>query len=82
MNTLAVVASENGKLKGSRRCSLSSLQSINLREWPAELTVSKESVDSRTQFSGERRRHQTEESKVKFMCCKIVKRLTVILPGE
>jgi hypothetical protein len=81
MNTLAVVASENGKLKGSR-CSLSSLQRINLREWPAELTVSEESVESRNQFSGEQRSRQTEESKVKFMCCKIVKRLTVILPGE
>jgi hypothetical protein len=42
---------------------------------------SEESVESRSQFSAERRRRQTEESKVKFMHCKIVKRLTVILPG-
>jgi hypothetical protein len=42
----------------------------------------RESVESRNQFSGERRRRLTEESKVKFMCCKIVKRLTIILPGE
>jgi hypothetical protein len=29
-----------------------------------------------------RRKRHTEESKLKFMCCKILKRLTVILPGE
>jgi hypothetical protein len=27
-------------------------------------------------------RRGPEESKLKFVCCKIVKRLTVILPGE
>jgi hypothetical protein len=38
MNTLAVVASENRKLKGSTGCSLSSRQRINLRECPTEPT--------------------------------------------
>jgi hypothetical protein len=40
------------------------------------------SVESTNLFSGEWRRRRPEESKLKFMCCKIVKRLTVSLPGE
>jgi hypothetical protein len=82
MNTLAVVASENRKLEGSRRCSLSSRQRIDLRGWLTELRNSEGSVESRNQFSAERRRCHTEETKLKFMCCKIVKRLTVVPPGE
>jgi hypothetical protein len=43
---------------------------------------SEASVESRNQFSGEGRRRHTEESKLKFMYCKIVKQVTVSLPGE
>jgi hypothetical protein len=34
------------------------------------------------QFNVDRRSRRTEDSTVKFMCCKIVKRLTVIVPSE
>jgi hypothetical protein len=81
-NTLAVVASENRKFEGSVWCSLSGRQRINLRGWLTELRNSEGSVESRNQFSGERRRCHTEETKLKLMCCKIVKRLTVVPPGE
>jgi hypothetical protein len=40
-NTLAVVASENRKLKGSTGYSLFSRQRIDLREWLTELTAVK-----------------------------------------
>jgi hypothetical protein len=56
--------------------------SENSRQWRVETVDSEASVESRNQFSGDRRRRRTEELKVKFICCKIVKRLTVILPGE
>jgi hypothetical protein len=59
---LAADASENRELKGSRRCSLSSRQTINLREWLTELRKSEASVECRNPFSGEQRRRRTEES--------------------
>jgi hypothetical protein len=64
-STLAVVASENRKLKGSTGCSLSSRQRIILREWLTELTDS-EGPDNelKKQFraeKSERRRLQMEE---------------------
>jgi hypothetical protein len=50
-NTVAVVASEDRKLMGSRRYSLSSRQRINLREWLTELTDSEVSNQSRVEIS-------------------------------
>jgi hypothetical protein len=50
--------------------------------WRVKSVDREASVESINQFSGDRRRRRTEESTVKFMCCKIVDRLTVILPGE
>jgi hypothetical protein len=43
-----------------------------------------ELVESRDQFRAKKKPdgRGPEQSKVKFICCKIVKRLTVILPGE
>jgi hypothetical protein len=82
-NTLAVVVSENRKLKSSRRCSLPSQQRINLREWLTELTNSEGSNQSRVEITSADSNEDTgHQSTVKFVCCKIVKRLTVNLPGE
>jgi hypothetical protein len=41
-NTLAEISSQNRKLKGARRCSLSSRQRINLRGWLTKLKNSEE----------------------------------------
>jgi hypothetical protein len=44
--------------------------------------VFSKSVENRNPFSGELRIPWTEESKVEYMFCKIVKQLTVVPPGE
>jgi hypothetical protein len=75
---LTADTSEN-KLKGSRRCSLCSRQKIDLRSWLTELTDSGGSNQSRVEISSV---ESEEDARWKFMCCKIVKRLFVVPPGE
>jgi hypothetical protein len=77
-------------LKVSTGRSLSGRQRINLRGWLTELTDSEGSNQSTVKHQSrvEISSVESEEDagqksqKVKFMCCKIVKRLAVILPGD
>jgi hypothetical protein len=61
------------KLKSCTECSLSGRQRINLRGWLTEVKIS--SVESE-EDAGQK------SQIVKFMCCKIVKQLIVVPPGE